>query len=86
MKQVVAVLDIGKTNKKILLFDNNFKVVSQHEEKFPVVADEDDFECEDIELIITWISKSLDEIVSNKEYELVAVNFSTYGASLMFLG
>lgn len=85
MKQVIAIFDIGKTNKKLLLFDNSFKVVYQHEQKFPVIADEDGFECDDIDLITGWINKSLEELILKKEYELVAVNFSTYGASLMFL-
>ena len=85
MKEVIAVFDIGKTNKKILLFDNNFKVVYQQEDKFPVVLDDDGFECDDIDLINTWILKTLAEIISKKEYDLLGVNFSTYGASLMFL-
>ncbi|WP_297090410.1 FGGY family carbohydrate kinase [uncultured Draconibacterium sp.] len=86
MTEVIAVFDIGKTNKKILLFDNKFKVVYQHEEKFPVVLDDDGFECDDIDLIYTWISKTLAEITTRKqEFKLVGVNFSTYGASLMFL-
>lgn len=84
-KEVLAIFDIGKTNKKILLFDSNFKVVYQHEEKFPVVLDDDNFECDDINLITSWIAKTLADIVSNEEFELVGVNFSTYGASLMFL-
>ncbi|MDX8338888.1 FGGY family carbohydrate kinase [Draconibacterium sp. IB214405] len=85
MTEVIAVFDIGKTNKKILLFDSNFKVVKQHEEKFPVITDDDGFECDDIDLIKSWISKSLEEIVTGNEYDLKGVNFSTYGASLMFL-
>lgn len=85
MTEVIAVFDIGKTNKKILLFDNNFKVVSQHEEKFPVVQDEDGFECDDIDLITGWISKTLSAIITENKYNLLGVNFSTYGASLMFL-
>ena len=83
--EVIAVFDIGKTNKKLLLFDSNFKVVYQHEEKFSCVKDEDGFECDDIDLITTWISHSIAEIVSNKKFNPKAVNFSTYGASLMFL-
>ena len=85
MTEVIAVFDIGKTNKKVLLFDSNFKVVKQYEEKFPVISDDDGFECDDIDLITSWISKSLDEIVAGEEYDLKGVNFSTYGASLMFL-
>jgi len=83
--EVIAVFDIGKTNKKVLLFDNRFKVVKQHEEKFPVISDDDGFECDDIDLITSWISKCLEEIVTDSEYDLKGVNFSTYGASLVFL-
>lgn len=85
MREVIAVFDIGKTNKKLLLFDSNFQVVYQHEQKFPVIADEDGSECDDIDLITGWITKSLLELISKNEFELVAVNFTTYGASLLFL-
>ena len=33
-KNVIAVFDIGKTNKKILLFDESYKVVLVEEQKF----------------------------------------------------
>jgi sugar (pentulose or hexulose) kinase len=85
MRQVIAVFDIGKTNKKLLLFDNCFKVVYQNEQKFPAIVDEDGFECDDIDLITSWIANSLEELIVKPEFDLVAVNFSTYGASLMFL-
>src|SRR6056297_788664 len=85
MQQVIAVFDIGKTNKKCLLFDKNFRVVLEQEQKFPVIKDDDGFECDDIDLITSWISDTLDEIIAKGEFDPVAVNFSTYGASLMFL-
>ena len=85
MKEVIAVFDIGKTNKKVLLFDESLKLVFQHEQKFPVIADEDGFECDDIDRITDWIKSELENIVETGEYDLKAVNFSTYGASLMFL-
>jgi len=49
------------------------------------VQDDDGFECDDIDLITSWVDSTLEEIVSKKEYDLVGVNFSTYGASLMFV-
>jgi sugar (pentulose or hexulose) kinase len=82
MTKVTAVFDIGKTNKKLLLFDENFKLVYQHEEKFPTILDEDNFECDDITRIEEWIKTAIEQLVSGKEYDLQAVNFSTYGASL----
>ncbi len=84
-KEVFAVFDIGKTNKKILLFDKYMKVVFQQEEKFPVIADEDDEECDDILLIENWIRTSLTNLLAGSDFDVKAVNFSTYGASLAFL-
>jgi sugar (pentulose or hexulose) kinase len=86
MIKVTAVFDIGKTNKKLLLFNEDFRVVFQHEEQFPTIRDEDDFECDDIARIEAWIETAINQIVSGKEYELQAVNFSTYGASLAHIG
>ena len=85
MRKVIAIFDIGKTNKKLYLFDDKFQVVFQREESFTVITDEDDFECDDIDLITGWIENELSSLPESDEYELIAVNFSTYGASLMFI-
>ncbi|MDX9882659.1 MAG: FGGY family carbohydrate kinase [Prolixibacteraceae bacterium] len=84
-KKVIAVFDIGKTNKKILLFDQDLNVVFQKEQKMPTIQDEDGFECDDIGLIREWLVKTVEELSASEQYELVAVNFSTYGASLAYL-
>lgn len=85
MQNIIAIFDIGKTNKKILIFDEKFAVLSQKEEKFPTITDKDNFDCDDIDLIIRWIKDELVVLLENQEYNIIAVNFSTYGASLMFL-
>ena len=60
MKEIViAIYDIGKTNKKIILFNEDFKIVSEIEEKFAEVLDDDGFVCDDIEHIEKWIKESL---------------------------
>lgn len=82
---VIAIFDIGKTNKKLLLFNQELKVVSEHEEKFAEVKDDDGFECDDIEHIERWIRDSLSELANSERYELKAVNFTTYGATLAYL-
>jgi sugar (pentulose or hexulose) kinase len=84
-ERVIAVYDIGKTNKKIILFNEDFKIVSEIEEKFPEVSDDDGFECDDIEHIELWIKESLTNLVQSDKYELKAVNFTTYGATLVYL-
>lgn len=84
-EEVIAVFDIGKTNKKLLLFDKELNLVKETEERFPLTTDEEGFECDDIELIETWVTKSLQNIVKSGEFTLLAVNFATYGASLVYI-
>ncbi len=84
-KKVITVFDIGKTNKKIFLFDENLEIVYQQEKQFQTIHDEDGFACEDIEQIKDWMISSLTEIIKNNEFEVRGINFSTYGASLVFL-
>jgi len=83
--KVIAVFDIGKTNKKILLFDEAFNLVYQYEEKFSTTVDDDGFECDNIHLIQNWMVNTLNVLVEDKRFDIQAINFSTYGASLAFL-
>jgi sugar (pentulose or hexulose) kinase len=83
--KVIAIFDIGKTNKKLLLFNHDLQVVYQDEQKFPEIKDDDGFECDDIDKIELWIHDSLKKVIQNPEYDVKALNFTTYGATLMYL-
>ena len=83
--KVTAVFDIGKTNKKILLFDEQFNVVFQQETKFAEVTDDDGFRCDDIDKLEEWILETMNELTGSEEYEVTAVNFTTYGATVVYL-
>jgi sugar (pentulose or hexulose) kinase len=82
---VTAIFDIGKTNKKIILFNNELKVVSESEQKFPEIKDDDGFECDDIDQIEKWIIESIRELAVSDKFDLKSVNFTTYGATLVYL-
>ncbi len=84
-EKAIAIFDIGKTNKKILLFDYDLNIISEVERKFAQVTDDDGFECDDIEKIEKWISDSIRNLIHSEKYDLTAVNFSTYGATLAYL-
>jgi sugar (pentulose or hexulose) kinase len=84
-EKVFAIFDVGKTNKKILLFDHELNIISEEEERFPEIEDEDGFPCDDIEKIEKWISATVRELVHSDKYDLTAVNFATYGATLAYL-
>lgn len=86
MKQdIIAIFDIGKTNKKILFFDKQLKLVSQNERKIEEVLDEDGFSCDDLPLVEAWILEEIQQLSLSKDYNLKAVNFATYGATLIYL-
>ena len=66
---VIAIFDIGKTNKKLILFNEDLKVVSETEEKFAEIKDDDGFECDDIEQIEKWIKESVTKLVNSDKYD-----------------
>lgn len=82
---VILVFDIGKTNKKILLFNLHYKLLHESTITLPEITDEDGFACEDVVALTRWIQQEFDSISANKNYEIKAINFSAYGASFVNL-
>ena len=82
---VTAVFDIGKTNKKFLLFDDSCELLYKYQEKLDTIRDEDGDECDDLLAIGNWIKEHLDRALSNPDISIDRLNFSSYGASLVFL-
>jgi len=82
---VIAIFDVGKTNKKLLLFDEQYKVVHEESKQFEEIKDEDDFPCEDVNALTDWIKDSFDAIITDERYNVKGVNFSAYGASFVYL-
>ncbi|AKD55745.1 FGGY-family carbohydrate kinase [Spirosoma radiotolerans] len=87
MKQTpaIAVFDIGKTNKKLFLFDEYYRIVWEKSEQFVEITDNDGDACEDLDQLTNWITLSLTEVLALPDFSVQAVNFSTYGASLVLI-
>ena len=85
MKKIIAIFDIGKTNKKILLFDSNFNVVFSNSKIFDEVLDDDGYPCDDIESIEKWVKSEIVKIQEGAKYSIKAINFSTHGATIVYL-
>ena len=68
-----------------MLFDEQYKVLLEHSEQFAEIVDEDDYPCEDVERLSSFILSSLRKIISDKKFNVIAVNFSAYGASFVCL-
>ncbi|WP_428327387.1 FGGY-family carbohydrate kinase [Mucilaginibacter sp.] len=82
---VIAIIDVGKTNKKLFLFDENYHLVFEKTARFIETTDEDGFPCENLESLRLSVFDSLSEIFRLKEFEVKAVNFSAYGASFVYV-
>src|SRR5215207_510864 len=82
---VIAIIDVGKTNKKLLLFDQQYKIVYERSARFTETVDEDGDACENLESLRKSVFDSLNDIFSRKEFLVKAINFSTYGASFVYV-
>lgn len=82
---VIAIFDIGKTNKKLFLFDEDYKIVFERTARFIETKDEDGDTCENLESLRLSVFDSLHEVLRNKQFDIKAINFSTYGASLVYV-
>ncbi|MDB5109665.1 MAG: carbohydrate kinase, partial [Mucilaginibacter sp.] len=83
---VIAIFDVGKTNKKLFLFDENYHIVYERSARFIETVDEDGDPCENLESLRLSVFDSLSEIFRLKEFQVKAVNFSAYGASFVYVG
>ena len=84
-KLVIAIIDVGKTNKKLFLFDEHYKIVYERSARFAETVDEDGDACESLESLRVSVFDSLHDIFGKKEYVVKAINFSTYGASFVYI-
>ncbi|MBZ9630077.1 carbohydrate kinase [Salegentibacter sp. LM13S] len=83
--KVTAVFDIGKTNKKFFLFDKKYKEVFREYKRLPETTDEDGYPAEDLMALQNWMKSIFEAILEKDEYNVKAVNFSSYGASFVHL-
>jgi sugar (pentulose or hexulose) kinase len=80
---VILIFDVGKTNKKVLLFNEQYEVVYEESTRFNEIKDEDGFPCEDLQALTLWIKDSFNKIYNGTRFNIQAINFSAYGASFV---
>jgi sugar (pentulose or hexulose) kinase len=85
MTPVALIFDVGKTNKKLLLFDEQYQTCWEESIQLPETVDEDGFPCEDIALLTQWLKQSAARIRSDPRWDVRVINFSAYGASFVHL-
>lgn len=79
------VFDIGKTNKKALVFDEQYRVVHELSVRLPETTDEEGYPCEDIRLLENWILETKEQLLKDSRFRVLAINCTAYGASFVHL-
>ena len=83
---VTLIFDIGKTTKKVLVFDQDFHAIEEHTDTFAEINDEDGFPSENLHALTEWVNAKLDHFLNHREFSVTHINFSAYGASMVHLG
>ncbi|QDA59433.1 FGGY-family carbohydrate kinase [Hymenobacter jejuensis] len=85
-KSIYAVFDVGKTNKKVILFDEDRQIIDEHQQVCIETVDDDGFACETLSRLTQWVQDRWKALRHNPHYHLKGVNFTSYGASFVHLG
>lgn len=85
MQSVVAIFDIGKSSKKFFLLNRDYQVVHQDIIVLNEVPDDDGYPSENLTELTRWVKVTFREASKMSQFNIEAVNFSTYGAGLVNL-
>ncbi len=83
---MIAIFDIGKTNKKCFVFDEDYRIVFEKSEQLPETTDEDGDPCADVNLLADWVWNTFLDILEDERFMISGMNFTTYGASFVCVG
>lgn len=76
---LIAVIDIGKTNKKVALFDEHLQQVAHAQSPFPALPNAEGILCEQTDAIWAWLKQQLAELYA--KHPFAALSITTHGAA-----
>lgn len=82
-KYFTAVVDFGKTNKKVLLYDQDLKVCAVRKKTF-VEVERDGYRCDDLDGAMQFVFEAL-KTLAQEFSPIRAIAFTTYGATFLCL-
>lgn len=83
--KVIAIIDVGKTNKKLFLFDQQYQIVWERTEQFAETTDDDGDPCEDLDRLSQWMLSAVEEVLKLPQFDVQALNVTSYGASFVYM-
>ena len=78
MSDVIAVLDVGKTNKKVFIYNKQLQVLEKNVKAFAEITDSCGLKIEQPEAVFQWFKENLKDY-SNR-YTITAISIATHGA------
>lgn len=82
---VIAVFDVGKTNKKLFLFDQHYHIVHEETTQLAELNDAEGFPYEDLGALTSWVKSSFERVAAYTDVNVRCMNFSAYGASFVHI-
>ncbi|KAA3610969.1 MAG: hypothetical protein DWQ05_20995 [Calditrichaeota bacterium] len=82
MRDVSLILDIGKSNTRLFLFDENVNIVHETRISIPMLQGDDGFLFDDFESIFNWFLRQLKIIGDDREFCIRALNVCSFGATM----
>lgn len=79
----IAVFDVGKTNKKLLVYNDQLELLDSVQKVFPV-QNKDGVELEPIDEVERWLLENLRSY--GEKYPIRAISVTTHGASFVCVG
>lgn len=83
MSQFVAVIDIGKTNKKVALYDRQLHQIAFRQQVFAASAGADGILVEPVAAMWEWFGRTLGELYREQPFQAISV--TTHGATIACL-
>lgn len=85
MQDVTLVFDIGKTNKKVLVFDASLQITDEQQVHIPMVDGDDGLVYDDIPAVVRWMEQQLQRLGTQRGQRIRAINVTTFGATIAHL-
>ncbi len=80
---MIIVLDIGKTNKKVLLFSNDLKIVDIRKKNFNEVEQKDGIRIEQTEAVEEWFFQQITDFAKHNTID--AISITTHSTNVVCL-
>ncbi len=85
MQDVSLILDVGKTNTKLFLFDASLKIVYERQTATIEKATADGLLQDDLDAVWSWFLAELEKIGREKQFRVRAINATSFGATLVHI-